>query len=81
MSTLYVRSQSRPNNSLRFIRIHPGMDFCTLLLVLSCLPWTARAADPASPDIHADVNEVQLEMVATDAAGHPMPNLAPRISR
>jgi VWFA-related protein len=78
MSMLYVRCQSRPNNSLLFSRIHPGMDFCSLLLVLSCLiPGTARAADPAAPDIHADVNEVQLEMVATDSAGQPVANLAP----
>lgn len=78
MSTIYVRCQSRPNNSPLFTRIHPGMDFCALLLILSCLLFgTARAADPAAPDIHADVNEVQLEMVATDAAGQPVANLAP----
>ena len=78
MSTLCVCSQSRPNNSLLFSRIHVGMDFCALLLVLSCLiPGTARAADPATPDIRANVNEVQLEMVATDAAGQPVSNLAP----
>jgi VWFA-related protein len=78
MSKLHVCGQSRPNNSLSFSRIHLGMDFCALLLVVSCLiPGTARAADPAAPDIHADVNEVQLEMVATDAAGQPVANLAP----
>jgi VWFA-related protein len=34
------------------------------------------AADPTAPDIRAEVNEVQLEMVATDAAGQPVSNLA-----
>ena len=78
MSTICGCCQSRPNNSLPFIRIHLGMDLCALLLVLSCLiPATARAADPVAPDIRANVNEVQLEMVATDTAGQPVSNLAP----
>ena len=77
MSTLCVCCQSRPNNSLPFSRIHLEMDLCALLLVMSCLtPRNARAAD-VGPDIRANVNEVQLEVVATDAAGQPVSNLAP----
>lgn len=77
MSTLCACSQSRPNNSLPSIRIHLGMDLCALLFVVSCLIPSARAADPVAPDIRTNVNEVQLEMVATDAAGQPVSDLAP----
>ena len=78
MSTLRSCLQSRRNNIHPFHRIPPAVSFCALLLFVSCiLPTTSRAADPAVPDIRADVNEVQLEMVATDAAGQPVSNLAP----
>ena len=49
---------------------------CALLLLLSCvLPRAATAADAAGSDFRAEVSEVQLEMVATDAVGRPIPNL------
>jgi len=77
MAKLCVCSQSRPNNSLTFSRIHIDVWFCALLLIVSCcLPCAAVAADPTASDIRADVNEVQLGMVATDAAGQPVSNLA-----
>jgi VWFA-related protein len=78
MSTLCVRFQPCSNNRLSFTGIHLGVDFCALLLVVSCfVPSAALAADPAAaPDVRANVNEVQLEMVATDTAGRPVSNLA-----
>ena len=78
MSTLRLFPESCPNNSHPLPGIHARVGFWTLFLFVSCLlPNTTRAADPAAPDIRADVNEVQLEMVATDAAGQPVSNLVP----
>jgi len=67
-----------PNNRGFFTRIHYRVDLCTLLLLASCfLPSTAAAADAVAPDFRTEVNEVQLEMVATDVTGQPVANLAP----
>ena len=77
MSTLPVRFPLCRNNSPSFTRIHFDVYFCALLLLASCfVPTEALAADPAVPNIRADVNEVQLGMVATDQAGRPVSNLA-----
>jgi VWFA-related protein len=77
MSTSRVRFQPCPNNRRSCTRIHFGVNLCALLLLASCFVRSeALAADAAAPDIRADVNEVQLGMVATDTAGRPVPNLA-----
>lgn len=77
MSTLCARFQPCPNNNRSFPGIHFGVNLCALFLLASCfLPTDALAADPAAADIRAEVNEVQLEMVATDTAGRPVSNLA-----
>lgn len=50
---------------------------CLVLLVLAVgVEGTARA-ESATPDIHKAVNEVQLEIIATDSAGLPVANLSP----
>ncbi len=78
MSTLPVRFQPCPNNRRSLPGIHFGVNLCALLLLASCLlPNESLAADPAGADIRADVNEVQLGMVATDTAGRPVSDLAP----